>query len=706
MTDFKQEDVKQASPLNNYDPTINIAIIGAVSAGKSTLMNALFVQQYSDAKIKRTTAIPQVYVETDKTNFTEEDAIKIKEQNTKINKEMMDATTKGIELKEIHELYHPVPKVYDTFDLPKGTYLSIYDLPGLNDSMTKNVYYKYVKENFYKFNIVIFVVDINSALNTSDEIDILNLILENIKINKEKFGYNTNLIVLVNKCDELIEIGGIMVPQDQEFLEMYEQIKTIISTRVNAIMPSINKSIICASCEDGYIYRMYKKNPKTKIDIKYVNKLGANELGQKVWNKKKWSEEEKRKEIAKILKEEDFNCDERIEQCGFTKFKEVLKKYLTTQNQCAFLTDHIDYALSELINSVASSSNQSLNYIIDSINYYNESLIKIYKRYKKNNEQEIIKKYASQFIKNYNKNQLQYINQILKIFDITFKNYDLHIKKNIEHIENTLCNYLTEELFKNQTFHKIIEICDEFEKNKYDSFELIKLIPTHNFVKSSSDIHNAFVAFNRENFILNTPTIDHYLKLFEAQNVLIAIIIKLINVFNLEHKDVLDLICNNLIALYEYNYNNRELKYFHSIISYGLKNYLIESSNPYKLTINMLIDFFGINEDKNNIKEYYNFLNKCQKAKEINNSKTIDEFLIEILEIYYPNDIVHINNIIKASIKNKAKKSKNVKIDVINDNLFEDDSVDIDLLDNDTLAISSPTSIVSYSKNKKNNTYK
>ena len=36
-----------ASPMNRYDPTINIAIIGAVSAGKSTLANALYVEQYT-----------------------------------------------------------------------------------------------------------------------------------------------------------------------------------------------------------------------------------------------------------------------------------------------------------------------------------------------------------------------------------------------------------------------------------------------------------------------------------------------------------------------------------------------------------------------------------------------------------------------------------------------------------------------------------
>ena len=51
---------------DNQRYQINIAICGAVSAGKSTLLNSLFVSQYSDMKIKRTTMTPQVYYESNK----------------------------------------------------------------------------------------------------------------------------------------------------------------------------------------------------------------------------------------------------------------------------------------------------------------------------------------------------------------------------------------------------------------------------------------------------------------------------------------------------------------------------------------------------------------------------------------------------------------------------------------------------------------
>ena len=49
----------------NTEMNINIMITGPVSAGKSTLTNLLFVEQFSDMKIKRTTAVPQVYHEVE-----------------------------------------------------------------------------------------------------------------------------------------------------------------------------------------------------------------------------------------------------------------------------------------------------------------------------------------------------------------------------------------------------------------------------------------------------------------------------------------------------------------------------------------------------------------------------------------------------------------------------------------------------------------
>ncbi len=47
--------------MSQYQENIHIAILGPVSAGKSTLLNGLFATTYSQMKKKRTTMMPNIY---------------------------------------------------------------------------------------------------------------------------------------------------------------------------------------------------------------------------------------------------------------------------------------------------------------------------------------------------------------------------------------------------------------------------------------------------------------------------------------------------------------------------------------------------------------------------------------------------------------------------------------------------------------------
>jgi septin family protein len=74
----------------NPDMNINILITGPVSAGKSTFTNLLFVEQFSDMKIKRTTAVPQIYHEV--TDIKEVNVKEILKRNRDINTAIMKKT--------------------------------------------------------------------------------------------------------------------------------------------------------------------------------------------------------------------------------------------------------------------------------------------------------------------------------------------------------------------------------------------------------------------------------------------------------------------------------------------------------------------------------------------------------------------------------------------------------------------------------------
>ena len=85
------------------------------SGGKTlllTLLNALFVSQFSDMKIKRTTMTPQVYLEMNN-QFSPEQIYQIKLNNRNINQKLIKKTENQevINLDDIQEVKYFVPRV-------------------------------------------------------------------------------------------------------------------------------------------------------------------------------------------------------------------------------------------------------------------------------------------------------------------------------------------------------------------------------------------------------------------------------------------------------------------------------------------------------------------------------------------------------------------------------------------------------------------
>src|SRR5271157_5013551 len=90
-----------SSIITQEDLYINVCILGPTSVGKSTLLNALFVKQYSDMKIKRTTTVPQRYCEykINKNALVDKFLTEIITKNTKKNNEIIKKTQEGGDIK-------------------------------------------------------------------------------------------------------------------------------------------------------------------------------------------------------------------------------------------------------------------------------------------------------------------------------------------------------------------------------------------------------------------------------------------------------------------------------------------------------------------------------------------------------------------------------------------------------------------------------
>lgn len=133
-------------PFNNK---FLIGIIGPVSAGKSTFTNAIFVNKFSQTNKKRTTMLPQIYIENNKSILTNKELNEILTKNNESNKFILSNDTKLTDTNCI-PIYHNIPKSYDLFNFPKSISLNFLDMPGLNDSNTEDIYYNYIN-NVYTY---------------------------------------------------------------------------------------------------------------------------------------------------------------------------------------------------------------------------------------------------------------------------------------------------------------------------------------------------------------------------------------------------------------------------------------------------------------------------------------------------------------------------------------------------------------------------
>jgi hypothetical protein len=311
---------------------INICFVGGVSTGKSTGLNSVFCEQFTECKIKRTTMLPTVYIENESGDRTSDDILKtITDSNTEIINRESENIVFTIDSKlttTCKELIFDVGKL--DINILDDSYVNIYDIPGLNDAKTKDVFYNYLDENFFKFNMLIFFVDINSGLNTSDEMEMLKFICEKTKDQLDNNNRKISTLVIVNKADDMqLEEGKLVLMGEMK--EMFEQVndtvknefkKNNISEQLIGVIP------MCAL--DSYLYRMVKKHgDRFVLSPQQIQKIGINEMGKKFSMKTKLVQEQ---EVKKILKDNTF-IENMIQLSGFSQLEYLLRNFLSDNDK-------------------------------------------------------------------------------------------------------------------------------------------------------------------------------------------------------------------------------------------------------------------------------------------------------------------------------------------------------------------------------------
>ena len=320
------QDDKRSIPLIN----LNISLIGGVSCGKSTFVNALFCNELAQSSIKRTTMCPTVFIENKELDFNEKE---IYNQIKAKNMEMIKETENGHVYDECEELVYNVGKL--DINLTNEFLVNIYDIPGLNDARTKNTYYQYLKDNFHKFNIIVFLIDIHSGLNTADEMDMLRLITNSTKEIKNNFNKNVYTLVIVNKADDMqMKTDETnereILYLDDELNEMFEQVNLTVKSEFEKINISEHLIDIIPLCGlDSYLYRMIKKYGSAyELKDADILKIGVNQMGKKFSKKTKVNQ---RSEVLNIIQDITF-VDDMIKLSGFDGFEKSLFNFLNSND--------------------------------------------------------------------------------------------------------------------------------------------------------------------------------------------------------------------------------------------------------------------------------------------------------------------------------------------------------------------------------------
>lgn len=608
---------------------ITFAIIGPVSVGKSTLLNAICSNTFSDMKKRKTTMLPQIYnvVKTDDYDTYDEIYNKNKESNDNIYELRKNDDTFSID--DFKPITHKIKSLHNFIDFQTTTY-SILDMPGLNCG-GKTLYYDYIKNN-KNIDIYILLFDINSCLNTTDEINILNMIKETILQNK--YGY---VYILINKCDDMtIDENNNINIGDDELNNYYEQCLKIID---DIFKDEITYFISPISTYKLYIYRNIFNNMENInediLDNYIKEKCGRD--GFKTLN----NFELKLNYVKNILNDEDF--ENNIKQSGYNIFTDNIN-LLLVNNFSKILNHKIETDLISLCDDITIDDIVEENIYIDDILTNLECIITRIDQSNSNifmkltipdNFKDLIRKIYSK-IMSYIKYEVEnicddtdekFIDHLLKIIDLIYE----HTNKLIELYDYDCFKYKSAlQQRKHTLYSEKITKC--FDKNLYKTLcdDKKKYVDSSIFIQC---IRNTIKLNNVDILSELIESIDNYVNANDFIDIFIDEYMETENIDNVI--EILNIIFNKSSILLYYNISTLDKEQYKNDISCNdtiilniifILNKFICTHKYHLLFKNWLnMNWLSITQNNNIIKYiFFQLDNETMKHKLKHNHKNID----------------------------------------------------------------------------------
>ena len=312
---------------------IKVALIGYVSVGKTTVLNALFREKFGEVSMRRTTAAVNFFCiggitgcDSSRSTFAQtiEDNVAFR------NEDLVCERTFNIALDD------PIHTMRD------DTKLVIVDVPGVNEAGASTKYADYLSEQWHTFDCIVLVVDGKQGANTEEQLRLLKM------VRKHRIKRDVPIIILCNKVDDPDdEEQKLLVDETRAEVERIflcdlknDKTKKGVAGRFKASVQSLLDpdrarvmavntkenlpTFIPISAIHAFMYRSLSNMPFysfKQVEPEIIDKLGKENYGTQ-W--KRWDPKQKLTKAYEVIGDES-RCREGLSSSNFDEFLGVLR---------------------------------------------------------------------------------------------------------------------------------------------------------------------------------------------------------------------------------------------------------------------------------------------------------------------------------------------------------------------------------------------
>lgn len=305
-----------------------------LSAGKSTLLNALLGDKFSEVSLKRTTAcvnffdVTQTDQEPEAHPPTVQTADIVLQEISKDNQESSpNVKEKNFKVKIEHSIC----------EMREDTKLVLVDIPGFDSTGSSKKYRDYLEQNWTTLDCVVVVIDV-FQVDDDEQLDLLKFVEDN------RTRKDIPIIVVANKVDD---------PNDEDTIQQVKEIRQKTTTILNAenkpTSTASKTAFVPLSAKNAFVYMKAGSLDLNHLhDPKYadfVNKIGYNEYGLT------WSKAEGRGKVATVFNilQNPSVLDARLAGTNFTSFLSKLSEFVGgNERQEVILANQVKFLLNNV----------------------------------------------------------------------------------------------------------------------------------------------------------------------------------------------------------------------------------------------------------------------------------------------------------------------------------------------------------------------